>query len=248
MNTIQEIQEDAIIGKIVANDYRAAEVFKKYGIDFCCKGNRALKDVCRDKGLDLSQIEIELLEKTTSHDAIPENVYESMELGELAIHIENTHHNYIRESIPVLLSYLTKINKVHGSRHPELCEVYQLFYDSANELTHHMVKEENIVFPAIRELVQANRQGTTIKENTFFFGSLNNPIKMMEAEHSVEGDRFAQIVELTNNYTPPQDACTTYRVAFQKLNEFMDDLHTHIHLENNILFPKALELEKQLTK
>jgi len=133
---------------------------------------------------------------------------------------------------------------VHGANHPELAEIYNLFGCCASELTHHMIKEESILFPAIAKLALARQEGTAMAP--FFFGRLSNPIGMMESEHTAEGDRFFRIADLTNNFTPPEDACTTYRVAFQKLEEFQNDLFTHIHLENNILFPKALEMERNL--
>lgn len=242
MHSVLELKSDLTIGKIVSLNFRAAEVFKKYGIDFCCKGNRLLSDVCREKKLDFVSIENEILEKIASAIPIDEDRYLSMPLDELVVHIQNRHHTYVRESIPILLGYLHKINKVHGERHPELNEVYLQFEACANELTHHMVKEETILFPAIKQLAQANKLGI---KNTkpFFFGTLSNPISMMKDEHSTEGDRFFRITTLTNNFTAPSDGCTTYEVAFRKLHEFRDDLFLHIHLENNILFPGALALE-----
>jgi regulator of cell morphogenesis and NO signaling len=203
-----------------------------------------LADVCQERHLDLEAIERELDEKTAMTAPISEDEYLVMDLGLLAEHILNTHHTYVRESIPPMLAFLNKVNKVHGANHPELAEIYDLFEGCANELTHHMVKEENILFPAIKKLADALQSGAAIAP--FFFGHLENPIGMMEQEHIVEGDRFFRIADLTNNFTPPNDACTTYRVAFQKLEEFQNDLFTHIHLENNILFPKALEMEKEL--
>jgi regulator of cell morphogenesis and NO signaling len=121
--------------------------------------------------------------------------------------------------------------------------VYQLFSGCATELTHHMLKEESMLFPAIKKMVMRLEQGLPIER--FFFGSIGNPIAMMQFEHEGEGERFARINELTGGFTPPDDACTTYRVAYYKLQEFQNDLFTHIHLENNILFPKALALEQQ---
>jgi len=247
MHLLQEIDNDLTIGKMVSLNFRAAEVFKKYGIDFCCKGNRLLADVCREKNLDFASIENEVLEKMTGTIPIEEDQYQCMPLDDLASHIQNRHHTYVRESIPILLGYLHKINKVHGEKHPELNEVYLQFEACANELTHHMVKEETILFPAIKQLAQANKLG--IKNiKPFFFGTLSNPISMMKEEHSTEGDRFFKITALTNNFTAPSDGCTTYEVAFRKLQEFRDDLFLHIHLENNILFPRALALEIEVCK
>ncbi|MEI8280187.1 MAG: iron-sulfur cluster repair di-iron protein [Bacteroidota bacterium] len=242
MEMIQTIDTDISIGKIVTMNFRTAEVFKKYGIDFCCKGNRLLIDVCKEKNLDYIAIENEVLQAMEPGQSISENDYRSMPLDELIVHIQNYHHNYVRQSIPVLMAYLDKVNKVHGERHPELNEIFESFKACGIELTHHMLKEENILFPAIKNMVQLSADGKPIQP--FFFGALNSPISMMQDEHTVEGNRLQRIAELTNNYTPPEDACTTYKVSFQKLKEFQDDLFLHIHLENNILFPNAMEMEK----
>ncbi len=241
MNTMQNINGATTIGQIVAANFRSAEVFKKYGIDFCCKGGRPLEQVCREKQLDQSQVESEIREKTKQSVPLPQDAFQTMSLDALATHIEDRHHSYVRESIPVLLAYLSKINKVHGMRHPELNELFMLFVSCAEELTGHMVKEETILFPAIKGMARASERGGKI--SPFFFGALIRPISEMEREHAMEGARFSRIAELTNDFTPPEDACTTYRVSFMKLQEFMNDLHTHIHIENNILFPKAIELE-----
>ncbi len=244
MTIIQETKTQNTIGQMVANNFRTAEVFRKHGIDFCCKGGRLLADICRERNLDMATIELELAEKTAAVTPISEDAYQTMALDALVEHIKSVHHTYIRESIPPMLAFLHKINKVHGERHPELAEIYDLFEGCANELTHHMVKEENILFPAIKKLAAASNSGAAIAP--FYFGQLKNPIGMMEQEHTIEGERFFRIADLTSNFTPPEDACTTYRVAFQKLEEFQNDLFTHIHLENNILFPNALETEKKL--
>jgi len=244
MTIIQETETQNTIGQMVANNFRTAEVFRKNGIDFCCKGGRMLADVCRERNLDMTTIELELAEKTAAVTPISEDAYQTMDLDALVENIMSVHHTYVRESIPPMLAFLHKVNKVHGERHPELAEIYDLFEGCTNELTHHMVKEENILFPAIKKLAAARKSGSAIAP--FFFGQLENPIGMMEQEHTIEGERFFRIANLTSNFTPPTDACTTYRVAFQKLEEFQNDLFTHIHLENNILFPKALETEKKL--
>jgi regulator of cell morphogenesis and NO signaling len=247
MEMIQETPVAPTVGQIVANNFRTAEVFKKHGIDFCCKGGRLLQDVCSEKGIDKGKIEHELQEITRSVAPLTEKAFKDMPLDELAAYIEKTHHSYVRESIPVLLAYLDKVNKVHGGRHPELNELYMQFAECAEELTQHMVKEETILFPAIKKLAIAMKAGTALSA-PFFFGKLSNPISMMEREHTTEGERFARITELCNNYTPPEDACTTYRVSFLKLEEFMNNLFTHIHLENNILFPGALKAEEAMVR
>ncbi len=231
------------IGQIVAENYRTAQIFKNHKIDFCCQGNRSLQEAAEKKKLDAQVIlnEIIAVLKTEKDDTTD---YKSWPLDLLADYIEKKHHRYVEEKIPVLKPYLEKLCRVHGERHPELLEITDHFNKSAGELAAHMKKEEIILFPAIRKMMQAKQTGSKLEKP--HFGTVQNPIQMMMMEHETEGERFRKIDELTNNYTPPADACSTYRVTFALLQEFENDLHRHIHLENNILFPKAAELEKEL--
>ncbi len=232
-----EISKDSIVGQVVAKDYRTASVFKSHGIDFCCRGNRSIQDICVKNQLNSDSI-IEELNSSMQNTGDKGDDYGSWDMDLLADYIEKKHHRYVEKKIPELLAYLKKIAAVHGMNHPELMEIEALFRESAAELTKHMKKEELILFPYVRKI--ATNQQTANSP----FGSVEDPINMMMHEHDVEGERFRNIAELSNNYTPPQDACTTYRVAFAMLKEFEDDLHQHIHLENNILFPKALASQK----
>ena len=234
------ISKENIVGEVVAKDYRAASVFKSRGIDFCCKGNRSIRDVCEKENLDSSELveELNQLAKHNVHEAVD---YQSWDMDLLADYIEKKHHRYVAKKIPELKAYLNKVAKVHGERHPELLEIENLFTASAQELLAHMQKEETILFPYVRKMaVKENRQKPP-------FGTIQNPIEVMMHEHDTEGDRFRKIAALSNNYTPPQNACATYKVAFALLKEFEEDLHLHIHLENNILFPKAIASEKKLS-
>lgn len=154
------------------------------------------------------------------------------------------HHRYVEGSIPVLKQYLNKLCKVHGKQHPELFDITEHFNKTAGELSAHMKKEELVLFPWIRKMVKAEQQDKPLDRP--HFGTVKNPIAMMMQDHENEGERFSQIAELSNDYTPPADACNTYRVTFSLLKEFEEDLHNHIHLENNILFPKAEALELKL--
>lgn len=142
-----------------------------------------------------------------------------------------------------MIPYLNKLCKVHGENHPELFEITKELKESAEEFGGHMEKEENVLFPFIRKLVQAKQENSKMEKP--HFGTVENPVAMMMLDHEAEGERFRKIADLSNNYTPPEDACNTYRVSFALLNEFEQDLHLHIHLENNILFPKAIALEKE---
>lgn len=237
------MEENQIIGELVARDYRTASVFKKYSIDFCCQGNRTIQEACEKKNIDTKKVLEDLVammeaksESTTDYQLWP--------LDLLADYIEKKHHRYVQEKTLEIQPYLDKIFKVHGERHPELLKIKEEFNASACELAAHMKKEELILFPFIRKMTKAKLENT--KVDAAHFGTVKNPIQMMMNEHTVEGHRFMKIEELTNNYTPPQDACNTYRVSFALLKEFEQDLHLHIHLENNILFPKAIEIEKEL--
>jgi regulator of cell morphogenesis and NO signaling len=241
MKTIQKNTQKQI-GQFVAEDYRTAALFSKYKIDFCCKGQRTLKDVCEAKNIDIDSLEDELnaVLNTSTNQTID---YKSWPLDLLADYIEKKHHRYVEEKTPVLQQFLNKLCSVHGERHPELFKINTLFTDSAQALGAHMKKEELILFPFIKKMVKA-----TLNQIEFQlppFGTVENPITMMMQEHDNEGERFRQIAKLSNNYNPPEDACNTYKVTFAMLDEFEKDLHLHIHLENNILFPEAIKLERQ---
>ena len=233
------------IGEIVAEDYRTAQVFKNHGIDFCCKGNRSIDDVAQKNNVEASVLRKELaaIQNQNSNESID---FKSWSLDLLADYIEKKHHRYVEEKIPILKQYLDKLCNVHGGRHPELFEINEHFKASAGELTAHMKKEELILFPIIRKMVDSKQKGISMEKP--HFGTVENPIQMMMTEHENEGDRFRKIETLSDNYTPPADACNTYRVAFSLLQEFEDDLHRHIHLENNILFPKSIIMEKEMAE
>lgn len=237
------IQKDQVIGALVAQDYRTASVFKKHGIDFCCQGNRTIGEACERKNINIEPVLQELktaMESTTT----AATDYKSWPVDLLADYIEKKHHRYVDQKILEIKPFLNKIVRVHGNRHPELLETEKLFAESAGELTAHMKKEEFILFPFIRKMTKAMEENEPC--NTPHFGTVQNPIDMMLHDHTAEGERFRKIAELTDNYTPPADACNTYRVTLSLLKEFEEDLHLHIHLENNILFPKAIEMEKTL--
>ena len=238
------IQKNQIIGELVAKDYRTASVFKKYGIDFCCQGNRTIDEACQKKNIDSKSV-VNDLDAIIQAQGENTTDYKSWPLDLLADYIEKKHHRYVVEKTAEILPYLDKICRVHGERHPELFEINEHFNKTAGELAMHMKKEELILFPFVRKLAQAKQEGSNVVAPPF--GTVQNPIEAMMQDHTNEGDRFRKIEELSNNYTPPQDACNTYGVTLGLLKEFEQDLHLHIHLENNILFPKAIELEKELS-
>ncbi|MTI33479.1 iron-sulfur cluster repair di-iron protein [Cytophagales bacterium RKSG123] len=232
------------IAELVTEDYRKAEVFEDFGIDFCCGGKKSLEEVCEKKNINEDKLmeALRRMEKS-SQKGLP---YNEMELDILVDHIINVHHAYVGKNIPMIYNYATKVSKVHGEANPENIKIAELFMTVASELNHHMMKEEGMLFPYIKYLQKAEKKRTTVEQGQF--GSIKNPINIMEHEHESAGKIFEEIKQLSNQYTPPAHACNTYRVLYAKLQEFEKDLHHHIHLENNILFPKALALEKKLMK
>ncbi len=234
-------KQEESIGQIAAKDLKKAQVFKKYGIDFCCGGKKTLADVCEEKGLDKVAIEKELMEvkKSEGSIALPFNEWS---LDFLADYIVNTHHTYVKNNISDLNAFANKVYKVHGGSHPELARMFELVQMIKSELEVHLQKEEIILFPYIKSLVQKKDDLSRMAA----FGTVQSPINVMEMEHESVGIAMAEIRTLSNNYSIPADACTTYKLYFELLEEFESDLHQHIHLENNILFPKAIELERKI--
>ena len=233
------------IGSFVAEDFRTAAVFSKYRIDFCCKGNRTVTEVCEKQNIDADTLLENVLQVVQSENSGTID-FNSWPLDLLADYIEKTHHRYVEEKTNVLLPFLDKLCKVHGANHPELFKINELFIGCAGELSQHMKKEELVLFPFVKRMVKTKESDGILSQPSF--GTVSNPIAMMMHEHDNEGERFREIAALTDNYTPPADACTTYRVTFAMLKEFEADLHKHIHLENNILFPKAVILEKDFVE
>nr|WP_315172246.1 iron-sulfur cluster repair di-iron protein [uncultured Flavobacterium sp.] len=237
-----KITKEDNIGQLVADDYRMASVFQKHKIDFCCNGNRTIQEACIESDLNADNVVLDL--DAILLDESNKNLdYDTWPIDFLAQYIEQKHHKYVENQIPVLKGYLKKIISAHGNRHKELHDILELFESTASELTLHMKKEELMLFPQVRKMVISHKEGKEIVLPPF--GSFENPIGVMMKDHTDEGERFRQIRALSNDYTPPADGCNTYKVAFKLLEEFEKDLHLHIHLENNILFPKAIDLEKR---
>lgn len=239
---MKNITKESIIGQVVADNNQTVSVFKKYAIDFCCNGNRSIQEACLKTDISVEKLLDELNVVTPTTGLTSE--YASWPIDLLVDYILKKHHRYVEEKITEILPYLEKIVRVHGKQHPELYKVQQLFSDAAGELTKHLKKEELILFPFIQKMVFALENNQPIPSP--HFQTVENPIQMMHHEHNNEGERFRQISNLTNTYTPPKDACTTFRLTYSLLQEFENDLHQHIHLENNILFPKAQQMETAL--
>ncbi len=235
------ITEESTVAEVVTENIKTADVFKKYGIDFCCGGGISIKKACEKHNIFYADLVKEL--STLDHPVSNAYNYDAWKLDFLIDHIENIHHSYVQESTQIILQYAAKVAKVHGHHYTEVLEINKLFNTVAQELAVHMKKEELILFPFIKQLVKADKEGREVKVP--HFGTVNNPIKMMEDEHENAGDIFKEIKQLSNNYMPPEGACNTFKALYAKLNEFESDLHQHIHLENNILFPKAIVLEQK---
>lgn len=229
------------VREIVAEDFRAAAVFDRFGIDFCCGGKRPLDEVCQERGVALSDVvaALETATATTAPDAPRFNVWDA---PALISYIVANHHSYVKAAISTLLEHTKKIASVHGERHQELAEVASTFAAVADEMHSHMFKEERILFPFIVAMAEASASGRPLPPAPF--GTVENPIQMMEHEHESAGGAMAHIRTLTGDYQPPEDACSTYRVTLEELKAFEADLHRHVHLENNILFPKARAMER----
>ncbi|MFO7668396.1 MAG: iron-sulfur cluster repair di-iron protein [Bacteroidales bacterium] len=238
-----EINAQTKIGDIVKINFRTARIFEEKGIDFCCGGAISLEEACSKSDVDIHALLPSLEEMVAASD--PDSKYiNGLELDELCDYIEKRHHSYIREHMPFIQQKLQKLCDVHGDHHPELFEVKQLFDGAAGNLSAHMQKEELVLFPYIRQMIKKKKGGNGARITS---GGILQPISQMEEEHQIEGERFRKISSLTSSYTTPPDGCNTYRITYQEINEFEKDLHRHIHLENNILFVKAQQLEKELT-
>jgi regulator of cell morphogenesis and NO signaling len=237
---MSQINTKRKIADIVNNNLKAADVFEKYNIDFCCGGQVSIEEACREKGINQQQLVSELEQQNGNDDGAA--YIRQLDAAQLCDHIEAHHHAYITESIPILQQYLEKVCSVHGDNHPEVHKIRQLFDESAGALTQHMKKEELILFPFIRKLEAARQHGDTPEKPQF--GHVKHPITMMREEHDTEGARFEEIALLSEGYNPPPDACNTFMGLYNKLEEFEKDLHRHIHLENNILFPNAGKMYK----
>ncbi len=226
------------VGNWVARHPQTARVFESLQIDYCCGGGKPLAEACRERHLDPQQVVAQLEQAIDGSQDAPAEDWLHAQLRDLCDHIEQTHHAYLRRELPRLSEMLAKVVDVHGGSHRELPELQEVFAGLRAELEPHMFKEEQILFPAIRQLER------TEGRPAFPFGTLANPVGMMQHEHDNAGQALATIRETTRDFHVPDDACNTYRAMLDGLRELETDLHAHIHKENNILFPRALALER----
>lgn len=235
------IAQPQTVAEIAANSLAAVRVFEKWGIDYCCGGKRPLAEVCRDKGVNAAAVEAEL-ETALAGSQAPAVDWNEAPLADLAAHIVATHHAYLYRELPAIAVRLEKVYRVYNQRYgPTLVGLPEVFAALRAELESHMRKEEMVLFPAVAAYEIAARNGQPLPPSCF--GTVANPIRMMEAEHESAGQALGRIREITNDYELPGYACVTYRALMSGLAELESDLHLHIHLENNILFPRAIRLE-----
>ncbi len=236
---MESLKLDRTLGEIVATNPDAARVFERLGIDYCCGGQSTLADACRRAGLAPLRV-AESLEAAQA--ANPDSVaWTKAPLHDLVGHIVNTHHAYIRREVPRLQTLLAKVIERHGENHPELRRIRTVFNDMWRELEMHLVKEENVLFPILERLEESAQGNESVPR---LMGSVDSPIHRMRSEHQDAGEQLGSLRKLSNGYQLPPDACVAYGALYQGLEEFERDLHEHIHLENNILFPRGLELER----
>lgn len=229
------------LSEIVSHNFRTAEVFEKYGLDFCCKGSRSIKEACSENNIDVKDILNEL--RKVRNNAV-DGRYNEWKLDFLVDYIINNHHQYIQKMIPVISARANKVSDAHGKRHPEIAEISKIFSVIYKDLKQHLIKEEQILFPYIKQLVALKITGCEAEAP--YFGTIKNPVKMMETEHESASESFTLIRDLSDNYKLPDDSCQTFRVFYEELQEFEKDLQKHIHLENNLLFPKSIALEEEM--
>lgn len=216
-------------------------VFEKLGIDYCCGGNRPLEEACAAANLQFDEV-LKSLETAVAEPVKPsERELRAGSLGEIIAHIVQAHHAYVRREIPEIERLLEKVCSKHGGNHPEVGQIRGVFHGLGKELSTHLMKEESVLFPYIERMEESVSQQEPILPPPF--GTVANPVRMMEHEHDDAGAALKAMRAASRDYNPPSDACTTFRALYQALANFEKDLHQHIHLENNVLFPRALEME-----
>ncbi len=226
---------DQTLAAIVSADHRVVPVLEQYALDFCCKGKRTLSQACTEKGLALQEVS-EALEKSMQENESGTDNPEKMDTEQLISHIILRHHQYVLQSMPLIEDHLTKVAAKHGPQFPWMIEVYELFNQLKQELYMHLQKEERILFPRIQEIASLHRFRQKREVDPAY---VNSPVEVMEHEHDHAGTIMYAIRELTGGYKAPEAACTTFRLVLEELRAFEADLHRHVHLENNVLFPRA---------
>jgi regulator of cell morphogenesis and NO signaling len=232
-----DVNLNSSVGNWVAAHPQTSRVFEALKIDYCCGGGKSLEQACWDRGLDPKRV-IQQLEQSIKECEQSADNWLNTSLSELCDHIEQTHHAYLKDELPRLTEMVAKVVKAHGESHPELATAQEVFASLRAELEPHMFKEEQVLFPAIRQLEQS------ADDPEFPFGTVANPIRMMEQEHDDAGYALSRLQTLTRDFQVPKDACNTYRAMLARLRHLEGDMHRHVHKENSILFPRAIALEQ----
>jgi len=233
--------ETFTLAEIVTIKPQAAALFEKHNLDYCCGGKRKLADVIMNNPSMLHKV-TEELESLLENKVSADTDFDKLTLGQLVDHIINKHHSYVKRSLPVILMHLENVAFKHGDAFPEMKEIAVLFRKLKLDFEQHMLKEEEVLFPRIKATESFFATGEPIEENN----SIQYPIHVMEAEHENAGRLMNEIKTLSNCYTAPENACMTFKAGLYELKSFEEDMHTHVHLENNILFPKALKMQEQI--
>ncbi|MFV0604487.1 MAG: iron-sulfur cluster repair di-iron protein [Niabella sp.] len=235
--------QEETVGAIAAKDIRKAELLKEKGIDFCCGGNKSLKEASIEAGISEDELKMALA-AVEATPVSPSLDYNKWELDFLSDYIVNTHHRYVKENVNNIFNMAVKVAQRHGDSHPELRKLEQSLQHFMNDLLSHINKEEQILFPAIKILVAHKRDALPHTEQSI--EDIQRPILTLQKEHEIAGEDLSFFRKITNNYLLPEDACNSYNYLFEKMKEFENDMHQHIHLENNILFPKSVKLASEL--
>jgi regulator of cell morphogenesis and NO signaling len=230
-----EISLRTTVAELASSIPHATRVFEKHRIDYCCGGRRPLEEACARAGADPDAVVAALSEPARTTDSALD--WRTAPIETLVRHILDVHHVYTWEELPRLKALMLKVARVHGDRHPELVQLQPVVVGLVEELEMHLTKEERILFPYILSLVGAAPNGDAC------FGSAMGPIRVMDSEHEDAGEALATIRRLSSDLVPPADACGSYRALYTGLAELEQDLHQHIHLETNVLFPRVIELE-----
>ncbi|MBZ5698628.1 MAG: iron-sulfur cluster repair di-iron protein [Acidobacteriia bacterium] len=228
------------VKEIAVADPRAKQILEESGVDYCCGGDKSLHEACMHADVSAEEI-LSRLRKNTALAGPDDGSWISAPLADLTLHIRERHHRYVREAIPRVEALLTKVKAKHGKNHPEIADIEKLFVDLGKEMIMHMQKEEQILFPYIDALERSASGNGTLEPP--FFQTVRNPIHSMMKDHDSAGELARKIRKASLEYTPPADGCASYQALYLDLHEFEADLHQHIHLENNILFPRAVEME-----
>ena len=226
------------VRELAVEDPNATRVFEKLGIDYCCGGDRPLEEACASAGVAMDEVLRELEQGIDTSATVATRDWNTAPLGELVEHIVGKHHAYVKAEVPRLQTLIAKVLGVHGKNHPELEQVQVAFIELANELGAHLMKEEQILFPYVKQM------GSGSGCSPSCFGTVQNPVRVMMVEHDHAGKKLREMRRITSDYSIPADACISYATLFRALVEFEQDLHQHIHLENNILFPRAVAMEQ----